>query len=343
MALVTVVIPMYNKGKLVARAIRSILAQTFTDFKLIIVDDGSTDNGPEIVRSFDDPRIDLIQQSNAGPGAARNKGIESANTKYVAFLDADDEWYPWFLENSINAIKKYNVPVVASMFYTLPDGIDSSVFLSNAGLTTGKFILDNSIPEPKADALISFMHPLNIVAKTDTIKEHGGFYHENRCVFGEDQALFIRVCLNEEFALITPPSSRYHCEDSEHGTVEINRPLQPYLAEPDIILLNCPEDRKELAWAILELRAIRTATHMLQRGERESAKKLLNKFPNAKRQKSQYQSYIRKFNLGPVYPVYLKFKKYFINPIRNLRSYASKSSKTVLPLMTNEQDDNDKR
>jgi glycosyltransferase involved in cell wall biosynthesis len=94
----SIVIPLYNKAHHIKRAINSVLAQSYTNYELIIVDDGSTDGSSELVRQMTDPRIRLIAQPNGGTGAARNTGILEARAELVAFLDADDEWLPNFLE-----------------------------------------------------------------------------------------------------------------------------------------------------------------------------------------------------------------------------------------------------
>ncbi|MFC1828175.1 glycosyltransferase family 2 protein [Thermodesulfobacteriota bacterium] len=104
---VTVVMPLYNKGAEVGRAIESVLGQTISDFELIVVNDGSTDNSLEIVRSINDSRIKIIDQENAGVSVARNRGIKEAKSDLIAFLDADDEWRPSFLETIFHLKEKF--------------------------------------------------------------------------------------------------------------------------------------------------------------------------------------------------------------------------------------------
>lgn len=104
---ISVVIPLYNKGPYIACTLNSVLAQTFEDFEVIVVDDGSSDDGAEVVRGFDDPRIRMIHQENQGVSVARNQGIEAAGAELVAFLDADDEWLPCFLETILRLRRKF--------------------------------------------------------------------------------------------------------------------------------------------------------------------------------------------------------------------------------------------
>lgn len=104
--LVSVIIPCYNRASIIRLAIDSVWRQTFGDWELIIVDDGSSDNLTEALRIYDeDPRIRLVRHSrNLGEPAARNTGIAAALGRFVAFLDSDDEWLPQKLEQQLSAI-----------------------------------------------------------------------------------------------------------------------------------------------------------------------------------------------------------------------------------------------
>ena len=99
--------PLYNKENEVNRAVKSLFSQTVRDYELIVVNDGSTDKGPEIVRTINDPRIRIIDQENGGVSAARNRGIKEARAELIALLDADDEWHPDFLETIMRLRTNY--------------------------------------------------------------------------------------------------------------------------------------------------------------------------------------------------------------------------------------------
>lgn len=108
---VSVVIPTHNREQFVGRAIRSVLAQTYTDFELIVVDDGSTDNTAGVVGSFKDPRIRFVRhEQNRGVSASRNTGIRMSRGEYVAFQDSDDEWLPQKLEKQLEMFARTSLP-----------------------------------------------------------------------------------------------------------------------------------------------------------------------------------------------------------------------------------------
>lgn len=94
---IAVVIPLYNKGPHIKRALVSVLSQTAPPREIIVIDDGSTDGGGEVLKTFTDPRLRLVRQENQGEGAARNRGVQLAGEELIAFLDADDAWDPEFL------------------------------------------------------------------------------------------------------------------------------------------------------------------------------------------------------------------------------------------------------
>lgn len=106
--MISVVIPLYNKAHTIVNTLTTVMNQTYQDFEVVIVNDGSTDNGVEVIdRHFHDPRIRIINQENAGVSAARNKGVKEAKGDWIAFLDGDDEWHPEYLAIIQKTIIKY--------------------------------------------------------------------------------------------------------------------------------------------------------------------------------------------------------------------------------------------
>lgn len=121
---VTVIIPVFNGAAFVQRALRSVLEQTFQDFEIIVVNDGSNDNTEEVVRAIADRRIRYVFQPNQGPNAARNNGIRLAQGDYLAFLDADDWWLPAKLQAQLSRLEEYPAAglVYCSTLWVKPAG-----------------------------------------------------------------------------------------------------------------------------------------------------------------------------------------------------------------------------
>lgn len=121
MPLVTVIIPVFNGAKTIQDTIASVLNQSFSDFELLIMNDGSTDNTLEVVAGFDDARIKVLSHPNSGSNPTRNRGIEAATGEFISFIDADDLWTPDKLEAQLNALK--DAPQ-AAVVYSWTDCID---------------------------------------------------------------------------------------------------------------------------------------------------------------------------------------------------------------------------
>jgi hypothetical protein len=119
---VSVIIPSYNLARLVPQAIQSVLDQTYTDFEVLVVDDGSQDNTREVIQSFDDARVQYIYQENRGLSGARNTGIQQAQGEFLAFLDADDTFFPNKLAGQVAALDRQpEVGLVAGGYWLVDE------------------------------------------------------------------------------------------------------------------------------------------------------------------------------------------------------------------------------
>lgn len=147
---VSIVTPLYNLEEYIADCIESVEAQTFSDFEMIIVDDCSSDRGPEIVETFarKDPRIKLLRNSkNSGPAVTRNLGIKEATGHYITFLDGDDIWFPQMLEKSIDAIEREQCGFVFASYKRYDENLNPllSDFIVPAKVTYSDILKSNSI------------------------------------------------------------------------------------------------------------------------------------------------------------------------------------------------------
>jgi glycosyltransferase involved in cell wall biosynthesis len=202
---ISVVIPLFNKVGYICRAIQSVLCQSHADFELIIVDDGSTDNSVERVREIPDHRIHLIRQENAGVSAARNRGVREARSNLVAFLDADDEWLPDFLETVLQLKARFPEAKVWGTAYAMQNG-------------SGRLTLIQSVKTNQA-CLINFwaaaivaqpIHPSSMLLEKIALEAAGGF-HPNMIRL-EDTEMLVRMALRHPIAYVPEVKAIYHLE-----------------------------------------------------------------------------------------------------------------------------------
>lgn len=128
--MISVILPVYNRAATLPRCVQSVLAQTFTDWELIAVDDGSVDESVSVLESFGDARIRVIrEEKNRGPSAARNTAIEAARGEYLALIDSDDEWLPTKLEKQIARLETGECDLCGCEYWLAKDGVDERVTL----------------------------------------------------------------------------------------------------------------------------------------------------------------------------------------------------------------------
>jgi len=184
MPAVSIIIPAYNQGAYLARAIRSALDQTYPDFEVIVVDDGSTDNTAEVARSFDDSRLHYVYQENRGLSAARNTGIRHTTAPLLTFLDSDDLFLPRKLELLVAELERDpELGLVAGQAIPIDENEQQ----------VGK-IFDRKPPEEPSRLLLG--NPLHVgsVLLRRACQEKVGFFDEELRSY-EDWDMWLRLAL----------------------------------------------------------------------------------------------------------------------------------------------------
>ncbi len=208
--MISVVIPLYNKAHSVHEAIDSVLAQSFTQWELIVVDDGSQDGGASVVESYQDPRIVLISQPNAGVAAARNTGISRAGGELVALLDADDHWHQAHLATLAALSERYPEAVLygAPTYFIGPDGDQHLNFIDARRMAAPQGF---SIIEDLGSEAVLFDLPFNassVMVRAATLKALGGF--PVGVTTGEDWLTWLRLSCAGSVAYSAKPTAYYN-------------------------------------------------------------------------------------------------------------------------------------
>ncbi len=291
---ISVIIPLYNKGPHIKRTIKSLLNQTKKPDEIIIIDDGSTDNGGELVKKIKSPLIKYLRQENRGEWKTRNRGIKIANGDIIAFLDADDTWEPNYLYTIQELINHYPMAgAYATAYYIiLPNGIKIKKELN---------ILDKN----KEFGVINYIRsalkfPVWICATAFHKKiliELGGFYEGNINgidPFGGDVDLILRIAMHHPIVWSSKPLATYH-QDATNRTVGFRRwSGEPVISRTARLAIEAgivpPEQIKDLREYAAHFQ-ISAARDCLVLGKKEKAKELLEYARGTKKFARQWWQY----------------------------------------------------
>jgi len=219
----SVVIPLYNKSHTIEDTLASVLAQTYQDFEVIIVNDGSIDNGVEVIKNFTkDPRVHIIHQDNKGVSAARNMGVMCSKYDYIAFLDGDDLWLPGYLAKMKEAIDLFpDAGMICSA--GIVKNANGSEYLRLAKKYKDRILEINFFENPHI-----FLHTSATVVSKEAFNKSSGF--PVGMIRNEDHVFFYSLALVSKVVYSGFPLSVYV------GGIEGQ--ATSFSADNDIVLLN---------------------------------------------------------------------------------------------------------
>jgi glycosyltransferase involved in cell wall biosynthesis len=220
--MISVVVPLYNKGAYVTATLNSVLSQSYFPGEIIVVDDGSTDNGPEVVLQYEHQGVRLIRQVNQGVSAARNKGLDEAASEYVAFLDADDLWNSNHLEQLAVLIKRFpEAALLSTAHQVFSDGVfyvPRSFYESGWSGIVDDFFAAYSVG-------FSLVNSSAACVRKSALKTVGGFkVGESR---GEDIVAWVRLALSYPVAHVNLITVVYN-KDAANRTSQLRAHKVPY-------------------------------------------------------------------------------------------------------------------
>lgn len=222
----SVVTPVFNRAALLAETLRSILAQRYDDYEVLVVDDGSSDGSADVARSFG-AKVRVLEQHNQGPGAARNLALKHATGDYIAFLDSDDVWFPWTLDVYAQVIGHHGSP---SFITGCPMDFTEAGQLAEVTETA---IRVETFPDYLASGDEWRWYGLSsFVVKREAVLMAGGF--SNDSINGEDADLALRLGTAPRFVHLLAPVTfgyRRHTGSIRHQMEKTMRGWRHMLAQ----------------------------------------------------------------------------------------------------------------
>ncbi|MFZ0427815.1 MAG: glycosyltransferase family 2 protein [Acidobacteriota bacterium] len=218
MPLVSVMMPAYNAGRYLGGAIQSVLGQTYRELELIVVDDGSTDETPEIVSRFQDARVVYVRQENQGEAGARNTALEHVRGEYLAFLDADDEHLPDHISRTVEYLERFRErdAVYTDGYYIDREGRRLGALSENR---RGPF--EGRIFDEVVRASDVFGPPICVVLRTELVKQ-AGLRFDTRIVIGPDWDFLVRVADLAQFGYLEDKTCLYRLHET-NISVQVER------------------------------------------------------------------------------------------------------------------------
>ena len=269
----SVVVPLYNKARFIEATLRSALAQTLPVFEIIVVDDGSTDGGADLVEAIGDPRIRVIRQANAGVSAARNRAIAAAQGDWVAFLDADDWHHPQFLAYLARAHRLYpEADFLAAGLLSVSVAHSPEI---DAWLLPEAFCEVELIDDlPQRWMQQQLFCASTVAVRRARLTSMQPCFAEGESV-GEDLDLWFRLADETPVALVHAPLAAYRRDVAGSLTARfrIDRQLPPFLLRMRERALNAKagDKRRRSALWFVSQQEITIAREMLGTGRRRDA------------------------------------------------------------------------
>lgn len=222
----SVIIPLYNKAPYVTKAVQSVLSQTFADYELIVVDDGSDDNSGEIAMKALEGRdnCQLIRQENAGVSKARNNGVSASHGDYLCFLDADDWWNPSFLEEMAKLIDEYPDAGIYGTSYTIVNESKHKTRVAIIGVEEGFERGYINYCKVYARTMYMPLTSISVAMPRKVFDEMKGF--PQGITLGEDFLLWIRIALKYKVVFLNRPLAYYNqdVESNQRGVGRLHKP-----------------------------------------------------------------------------------------------------------------------